>query len=72
MGVDLPKKSPPASFSRIGGEHVGGQILWEHDATGLAALVHKGEVSPAELTDAAIARAEATQPGNQRRRRAAL
>lgn len=33
-----------------------------HDATGLAALVAAGEVSPAELLDTAIARAEAVNP----------
>ncbi|WP_137931381.1 amidase [Mesorhizobium comanense] len=38
------------------------RILWEQDATGLADLVRKGELSPVELTDAAIARAEATRP----------
>ncbi|RVB73805.1 amidase, partial [Mesorhizobium sp. M7A.F.Ca.CA.002.04.1.1] len=38
------------------------RILWEEDATGLANLVRKGEVSAVELTDAAIARAEATRP----------
>ncbi|RRH97176.1 amidase [Mesorhizobium tamadayense] len=38
------------------------RVLWEQDATGLAALVHKGEISPQELVDAAIARAEATRP----------
>ena len=38
------------------------RVLWEEDATGLAGLVHKGEVSPQELIDAAIARAEATRP----------
>ncbi|TGQ74361.1 MAG: amidase [Mesorhizobium sp.] len=38
------------------------RILWEHDATGLGELVRKGEVSPVELTEAAIARAEATRP----------
>jgi amidase len=36
------------------------ELLWQQDATGLAALVNKGEVSPAELADAAIARAERT------------
>ncbi|MFA6153665.1 amidase [Mesorhizobium sp.] len=36
--------------------------LWAHDATGLADLVRKGELSPLELTDAGIARAEATRP----------
>ncbi|MEV8878686.1 amidase [Mesorhizobium ciceri] len=38
------------------------RILWEEDATGLANLVRKGEVSAVELTDAAITRAEATRP----------
>lgn len=38
------------------------RVLWEQDATGLAALVHKAEISPQELVDAAIARAEATRP----------
>ncbi|RUV47422.1 amidase, partial [Mesorhizobium sp. M7A.F.Ca.MR.228.00.0.0] len=38
------------------------RILWEEDAAGLADLVRKGEVSAVELTDAAIARAEATRP----------
>ncbi|MDG4884758.1 amidase [Mesorhizobium sp. WSM4884] len=37
-------------------------VLWEQDATGLAELVHRGEISPQELVDAAIARAEATRP----------
>jgi amidase len=36
------------------------KILWENDATGLAALVRSGAVGPAELVEAAIARAEAT------------
>ncbi|RWQ62807.1 amidase [Mesorhizobium sp.] len=38
------------------------QVLWEHDAIGLAGLVRKGEIAPQELVDAAIARAEATRP----------
>ncbi|WFP63611.1 amidase [Mesorhizobium sp. WSM4904] len=38
------------------------RVLWEQDATGLAELVHRGEISPQELVDAAIARAEATRP----------
>ena len=38
------------------------RVLWEQDATGLAALVRQGEVSPQDLVDAAIARAEATRP----------
>ncbi|MDX8468408.1 amidase [Mesorhizobium sp. VK23B] len=38
------------------------RVLWEQDVTGLAELVHKGEISPPELVDAAIARAEATRP----------
>ena len=37
-------------------------VLWEYDATALAGLVRKGEISPPELVDAAIARAERTQP----------
>lgn len=38
------------------------ELLWREDATALAALVNKGEVSPVELADAAIARAERTHP----------
>lgn len=38
------------------------RLLWEQDATGLAGLVHEGEISPQDLVDAAIARAEATRP----------
>ncbi|PAQ08153.1 amidase [Mesorhizobium temperatum] len=38
------------------------RALWEHDAIGLAGMVRKGEISPQELVDAAIARAEATRP----------
>ncbi|MER9416844.1 amidase [Mesorhizobium sp. M0306] len=38
------------------------RVLWEYDATGQAALVHKGEITPQDLVDAAIARAEATRP----------
>ncbi|MER9466146.1 amidase family protein [Mesorhizobium sp. M0482] len=38
------------------------RVLWEHDATGQVALVHKGEITPQDLVDAAIARAEATHP----------
>ena len=34
------------------------RLLWEEDATGLAARVRAGEVAPLELVDAAIARAE--------------
>src|SRR6186713_3373281 len=37
-------------------------VLWQEDATGIAALVRRGEVTPVELADAAIARAEQTQP----------
>ncbi|MEJ8280648.1 amidase [Pseudonocardia spirodelae] len=41
-------------------------MSWEdyrgHDAVGLAALVAGGEVSPAELLDAAVARADAVEP----------
>jgi amidase len=35
----------------------------EFDATGLAQLVHRGEVTPRELTEAAIARIDAQNPG---------
>ncbi|MDN2578560.1 amidase [Aquibium sp. ELW1220] len=35
-------------------------VLWENDATGLAALVRSGEIAPTELVDAAIGRAQAT------------
>ncbi|MFZ1774748.1 MAG: amidase, partial [Rhizobiaceae bacterium] len=38
------------------------RILWEEDATGLAALVRKGELSAVELTEAAITRAERVNP----------
>jgi len=38
------------------------RILWEQDATGLAEMVHKGEISPVELIETAIIRAEATRP----------
>ncbi|WP_217576239.1 amidase [Mesorhizobium sp. GbtcB19] len=38
------------------------RVLWEQDATGLGELVHRGEIAPQELVDAAIARAEATRP----------
>ena len=37
-------------------------LLTRHDSLGLAELVRKREVSPSELLDAAIARAEATNP----------
>ena len=30
------------------------RVLWEEDATGLAGLVQRGEVSPQELVDAAV------------------
>ena len=36
--------------------------LGDHDATGLAELIARGEVSPLELVDAAIARIEALDP----------
>ncbi len=36
--------------------------LGDHDATALASLVEQKEVSPAELAEAAVARAEAVQP----------
>lgn len=38
------------------------KLLWDEDATGLAGLVRKGEVSAVELVDAAIARAERVNP----------
>lgn len=38
------------------------ELLSSHDALGLAALVRQRKVSPAELLDAAIARAEALNP----------
>ncbi|TPL06769.1 amidase [Mesorhizobium sp. B2-4-14] len=38
------------------------RILWEEDATSLASMVRKGDLSAIELTDTAIARAEATRP----------
>lgn len=40
----------------------GGDPMLSHDALGLAGLVRRREVSPAELLDAAIARAEALNP----------
>ncbi|WP_119680011.1 amidase [Indioceanicola profundi] len=39
-----------------------GQAYGQHDATGLAELVARREVSPAELVDSAIARIEAVEP----------
>jgi len=38
------------------------KLLWEEDAVGLAALVRKGEISPVELVEAAIGRAERVNP----------
>ncbi len=38
------------------------RLLWESDATGLAELIGKGELTPVEAVDAAIARAEALNP----------
>jgi amidase len=38
------------------------KLLWETDAVGLGGLVNQGEVTPAELVDAAIARAETVNP----------
>lgn len=38
------------------------KLLWEEDATGLAGHVKAGEVSPPELVEAAIARAEKVNP----------
>ena len=39
-----------------------GDVLGDHDATGLAELVRRGEVQPIELVDAAVARIEALDP----------
>jgi amidase len=39
-----------------------GDVLGDHDATGLAELVRRAEVEPVELVDAAIARIEALDP----------
>ena len=39
-----------------------GDVLGDHDATGLAELVRRGEVEPIELIDAAVARIEARDP----------
>lgn len=47
---------------RAGAKTTGSGPLDEHDAMGLAALVKQREVSPRELLDAAIARAEALDP----------
>ena len=56
-------KSPLASLLAVMGARMSVEhILWAQDATALADLVRKGEVSVVELTDAAIARAEATRP----------
>jgi len=38
------------------------QVLWEYDAVGQAELVRKGEISPSELVEAAIARLEKVNP----------
>jgi amidase len=38
------------------------RLLWEEDATGLAGRVRAGDVSPVELIDAAIMRAERVNP----------
>ena len=40
-----------------------GDVLGDHDATGLASLVRCGEVHPTELVDAAIERIEARDHG---------
>jgi amidase len=54
-GSDSLRKIPevPMSIERL---------LWEEDATGLAARVKVGEVSPSELIEAAIGRAERAAP----------
>lgn len=38
------------------------QVLWEYDAVRQAELVRKGDISPSELVDAAIARLEKVNP----------
>ncbi len=38
------------------------RVLWEYDAVGQAELVRKGDISPSELVDAAIARLEKVNP----------
>ena len=38
------------------------ELLDDHDATGLAALVRQGQVHPRELVDEAIARIERVDP----------
>ena len=38
------------------------RAYWENDATGLAALIDKGEITAAEAVEAAIARAESVNP----------
>ena len=43
-------------------EHPMAKLLRDHDATGLAELVRKREVSPSELLDAAIGEAERLNP----------
>lgn len=37
-------------------------LLWEYDAIGLADFIRKGEISPSELVEAAIGRAERVDP----------
>jgi amidase len=39
-----------------------GDVLGDHDATGLAEMVRRGDVHPIELVDAAVARIEALDP----------
>ncbi|MCR5858178.1 amidase [Mesorhizobium sp. J428] len=38
------------------------RVLWEYDAVGQAELVRKGDISPSELVEAAIARLEKVNP----------
>jgi amidase len=40
----------------------GDDALGEHDAVGLAALIRRGEISPAEAAKAALARANQVDP----------
>ncbi len=54
--VSLPGTSAAAAAAQ------GSHVLDTHDSLGLAELVRKREVSPTELLDAAIARAEAMNP----------
>lgn len=54
--------TPALARERKTKEHPMAKLLREHDATGLAELVRKREVSPGELLDAAIGEAERLNP----------